>query len=448
MGDPKVTEQFSPAFSFGEPNRSVFIAEDEALIKDIDGTVLLSGNAEVRLDLLPRPRIHVYVTNKKELGFGIGNNAKILELTNHRCKIKGFTTTVNPSTSNGISLVWSPYSEPIIGVGNDTTEIQYVVFHLFNFKNILGTSRSWEQGDMASPSIEHVTLKADNWVVELKSLTESESNSKKLKKEGGCRLMHIGLLKKVDHTSFLGKEATEMLNALRYFFSFAKGAWCEPVCAVGFDFSGNRVWESWSSPTESSFSQLSWFDEHHSEQLEDLFPGFMRCWFDEDLNDTFHKVIYWYLNANNSKVDVGIILTQAALERLSFEYVVNVYKLKKAEIFTRLPAVDKIRSLFSNLDMDIPASITEHTPELKKLAEDFRWKDDALSAIILVRNSLVHPAKKYRGKFKSAMYYDTRNLGLWYLELSLLKLCEYSGTYFNRLTSEWIGQVENVPWKN
>lgn len=42
-------------------------------------------------------------------------------------------------------------------------------------------------------------------------------------------------------------------------------------------------------------------------------------------------------------------------------------------------------------------------------------------------------------------YYDTWNLGLWYLELSLLKLCGYSETYYNRIKRGWVGGVEEVP---
>jgi len=64
------------------------------------------------------------------------------------------------------------------------------------------------------------------------------------------RLTHIGGIKKADGTAFSGKDAHECLKALRFFLSFAKGGWCEPICAAGFDVSGSRVWESWSSPKE------------------------------------------------------------------------------------------------------------------------------------------------------------------------------------------------------
>ncbi len=124
----------------------------------------------------------------------------------------------------------------------------------------------------------------------------------------------------MDNTKFSDKEAKDQLNALHSFFSFVKGFSCRPICAVGYDSSGNPIWEGWSAPTEStfssSFSSISWFDRMHSDQMEKLFLGFMKCWFKERWNDTFQKVIYWYYNANTSKKDAGIILAQTALERL------------------------------------------------------------------------------------------------------------------------------------
>ena len=61
--------------------------------------------------------------------------------------------------SKGILIIFSPPSEPIVGIGNDDTQMQYVVFHLFNFKKICANKRKY---------CEDVHLEADNWVVELK----------------------------------------------------------------------------------------------------------------------------------------------------------------------------------------------------------------------------------------------------------------------------------------
>lgn len=448
MADSEKIDDLIPAFQFGEPNKSVRIAEDEARIKDKNGKVLGCGIAEVRLDLLPKPWIHVHVTFQEELDTikklmltKSLMSAEVLELKNHELQIKG-----TPKTIRGSSIVWFPYSYSIIGVGNDSTEIHHLVFHLFNFKKIFGTSQSVEKRGTKHHSIKHVNLEANNWIVELRSLAESEDNFNKLEDEGGYGLTHIGSLKKIDQTPFSGKDATDMLNMLSFFFSFAKGAWCKPICAIGFDSLGNRVWESWSSPTELWFSPQSWFDELNPKQIEDLFPCFLNRLTNENWLDAFNEVIYWYFSANNSSMTIqpepGIILTQTALERLSFEYAVKERRLIEAGGFKDLRASDKFRLLFSSLD--IPIEISGNTPELKKLAKQFNWLDTP-HAMTEIRNSLVHPEHKRRGQFNSALF-ETWNLSLWYLELALLRLCGYSGTYRNRLSAEWVGQVEDVPW--
>lgn len=214
---------------------------------------------------------------------------------------------------------------------------------------------------------------------------------------------------------------------------------------MGFDETNHRVWEQWSSPREAWHRPFSWFDTQNTEQLTVLFTDFMKMWANDDWQRAFMEIIYWYLNANFSPrgIDAGIILTQAALERLSYEYAVNDKRLVSADGFKSLRASDKFRLLFSSLKipLDIPP-----TSELKNLAQNQKmpWID-APHALTEIRNSLIHPEHKKRGQFDSA-YFEAWNLGLWYLEMGILAICRYNGAYGNRLKLDRRGQVENVPW--
>jgi hypothetical protein len=151
------------------------------------------------------------------------------------------------------------------------------------------------------------------------------------------------------------------------------------------------------------------------------------------------------LNANFSSrgIDAGIILTQAAIERLSYEYSVKDKRILTVKGFKDLWASDKFRLLFSSvkIPLDIPGEISK----LQRLACNMNWLD-APHALTEVRNSLVHPEHKHRGQF-GTVYSEAWNLGLWYLEMGILAICGYSGTYGNRLKQRWVGQVEDVPWK-
>ena len=442
--------KLEPAFDFFTGESSFLLYQGRADVCIDQNTYI--GDGEVRLDLLPQANIRLYgylegVPAKDILDTSVGQKV-ISSFSINGYQVEGFRLSGGGDiNSQEYNIKWRSKSETINGVGDESTQMIWLVFHLFNFVDLIGTRRSTEQNGTERHAIEHVDLVCDEWKVELKSLLSTQVNFNILQEEGGYRLTHIGGIQKANGTPFSGKNADECLLALRFFLSFAKGSWCNPICAVGFDVSGNRIWESWSSPKEPWHASLSWFDPHNGSQLEMLFPYFMKEWANDDWREALHEAIYWYLNANFSSrgIDAGIILTQAAIERLSYEYAVKDKRLLTAKGFKDLWASDKFRLLFSSLEipLDIPGGI----PELQRLAADGRlnWLD-APHALTDARNSLVHPEHKRRGQFGSA-YYEAWNLGLWFLELGILAICGYSGTYGNRLKQRWVGQVEDVPWK-
>lgn len=439
--------KLEPAFDFTASESSVLIHQCQAEVCIGENTY--TGDAEVRLELLPRASIYLYgyfqgVPAQDALGASIGQT-KISSFSINGRQIKGFRLSSGGDiNSQEYNLKWCPESEPINGVGDESTQMVKIIFHLFNFVDLFGNRRSMEQCGTKKHGIHHVDLTCDEWKIELKSLPSTSDKIKILKEKGGHQLTHVGGIERPDGTPFSGKDAHECLKALRFFLSFAKGGCCEPVCAVGFDASGNHVWESWSSPREPWRAPLAWFDPHNSIQLTTLFPIFMGRWENESWCEALKEIIYWYQNANHSSrgIDAGIILTQAAIERLSYEYSVKDKRLLTVNGFKDLWASDKFRLLFSSFG--IPLEIPKETPVMEKLAQKFNWLD-APHALTEIRNSLVHPEHKKRGQLDS-VYYETWNLGLWYLEMGILTICGYSGTYANRLKQRWVGQVEDVPW--
>jgi hypothetical protein len=68
-----------------------------------------------------------------------------------------------------------------------------------------------------------------------------------------------------------------------------------------------------------------------------------------------------------------------------------------------------------------------------------------------IRNSITHSAPENRQTFlntSNTARVEAQVIGLWYLELILLRLFNYQGHYFNRsrLGNINIGDVEQVPW--
>jgi len=443
-----------PFYQFSQPNEETLLAEGRATVKVSDK--VYTGDGKVYLRLLPRPRIEIRIglhnTDFTCVAHFIDDAREGSVQLECRNVISGFATQVTWSSEKGTTLVWVPKQEPVGALGDDNTHIRTVDFHLFNFENIIGTSRSIKTvGNTQYAIIEHLNLTYEDWQVKLCSLPSTRETFKILKEQGGFGLTHVGRFEKADRSPFSGKEAKELLDALRFFFSFAKGMWCGPVCAVGFDDSKTPVWELWSSPDTPWRSSSSWFDPHHCEQLVKLFPAFMKKWKDEGWREALREAIYWYLRANDSSlgiaVAVGIILAQAAIERLSYELAVKERRLLSSNAFKSIPASDKFRLLFSSLGIpiDLPHETGDELRRLKELKEEMNWLD-APHALTEIRNSLVHPDHKHHGKFRDA-HYEAWNLGLWYLELSILGICGYAGTYGNRLRRRWVGEIEEVPWE-
>jgi hypothetical protein len=441
-------QEIKPLFDFSTNKSSILIHQSQAAISINQNTYI--GNSEVKLELLPQANVYFY-------GYFQGVPIQdAMDVFNRHTDINSFSingrqfegfllSSGGNADSKEFNIKWCPKSDPICGVGDESTKMSSLVFHLFNFVDLLGSRHSVQQNGTTMHRIEHVDLRCDQWHVELKSLTSTQEEIKNLKEEGGYRLTHVGGITRADNALFSGKDAQECLRALRFFLSFAKGGWCEPICVVGFDESGNRVWESWSSPMDPWHAPLSWFDPHTDSQLTTLFPTFMKKWGNGDWREALEEVIYWYLNANfpHRGIDASIILTQAAIERLSYEYAVKDKSLLLLNGFKDLWASDKFRLLFSSLR--IPLEIPKETPEIAKFAKDFNWLD-APHALTEIRNSLIHPEHKRRGQLNS-VYYEAWNLGLWYLAMGLLAVCDYAETYGNRLNSKrWVGQVEKVPW--
>ncbi|MHC4686030.1 MAG: hypothetical protein ACYTEW_17190, partial [Planctomycetota bacterium] len=111
--------------------------------------------------------------------------------------------------------------------------------------------------------------------------------------------------------------------------------------------------------------------------------------------------------------------------------------------FKDLKASDKFRLLLGSLD--IPLQIPTDLKDLKVLARNHKWVD-AAQALSEIRNNIVHPIKKFEFQPRHALYQGW-NLGLWYVELVLLRLFDYRGEYSNRLTPDKLwGKLEMVPW--
>ncbi|SLN74180.1 hypothetical protein OCH7691_03706 [Oceanibacterium hippocampi] len=285
-------------------------------------------------------------------------------------------------------------------------------------------------------------LKYEQWQVELQTLPHAKDLTKQLDAEGGYAITHVGRLTRQDGRSFRISHGDRVLADLHYFLSFARGLSTTPVLPVGFDAAGSRIFEEWGMRLVTAWEpRRSWFDTMHGQCLADLYPGFMDLLRDADLGDSVRTALYWYLRSNRAGegagVDSGVILSQAALERLASAYLP----------FSRLPTVgsvhERLRRAFKH--MKLPVAIPNEMRAIAKGKRNKDWKD-LPQALTKVRNELTHPQARLKVKLGDVVA-DVWDIAQWYVELSILRLCGYNGVYSNRLRARWVGQVEEVPWQ-
>ena len=95
-------------------------------------------------------------------------------------------------------------------------------------------------------------------------------------------------------------------------------------------------------------------------------------------------------------------------------------------------------------EAEIPVMIPSELQKLKELANSMTFRHGP-HTLGMMRKDLIHSQMKFETP-RGDIYFQARELGLWYVELLLLRIFDYRGNHGNRLSQEWRGEVELVPW--
>ena len=233
------------------------------------------------------------------------------------------------------------------------------------------------------------------------------------------------------------------LFLLRQFLSFVWGRYVGIALAEGYDTSGQLAFAHWGTMTFDARVPGArpghWFAPGHAEVMQDIIPGYWRKCRDPHWRDVIEWAIYWWLSANHlgQRSETSILASQAALEGLALKILTE--SGWSITSFEKLKAFEKITELMKTIKgpLPVPSGLTE----LASFATKKRV--DGPRAFVQVRDALVHPAK--HGEDRVA--FEASQLGMWYLELSLLFLFGFEGQYRNRTVFDapfWL--TERVPW--
>ncbi|HEX2211449.1 MAG TPA: hypothetical protein VHG93_27435 [Longimicrobium sp.] len=407
--------------------------------------VSINGNvcdADVSLRMLPEPAIVI----RGEFATDISNyltfndDVATLTLMDRGLDIPILLTSRN-FHSNQCAFTARPVERIILG--NLDQEAVRVEFEVLNFPELRKRGPQSE-GDA------DVELRAGEWVIYLRTKSDAGSSIRGLKESGGFASTICGTLCKADGGGFVYSAASEVLTGCYNFLSFSRGFWTAIVLPVAYDRAGSKVWEEWAMRDSTSWRGIeSWLPSFGAETImAEVFPGFWKYWNDPGWKESIELAIYWYVGSNKgeSGAEGSIILTQTALELLSWMVLVKDRRVLDAAAFTpgKLSGADKIRLLLHTLDIPLP--LPSGLVELDKVRRGRNWTDGP-AAFVGLRNSMVHPGDhKIFITAPGRARADAMELGQWYIELALLRLFGYVGEYSSRVAERNQG-VQRVPWE-
>lgn len=444
---PRLAEDVAliePLFWVPKPGGSIELARDVISLEA--GDFKAEGEGIARLATAPDNQVVITAMLRTDtmawLRWGDDRRDFLLRFGPTGRPAKVFCTRSSTTDAGNVSLDLILQTGAVSRFRDARIRLVSVLVHVMNFPHFFGRSDFQHiDGNGGRTRLGRILMTDSVWSVELQEHLGTRKIVDKLKSEGGNAITHVARINRTDGKSFSIKQAEALIYKLHQFLSFARGHWTPLFGATGFNARGEKVFEQWGNQFSTPWMPRSgWFDVHHAECLEDLFQDFMRVRDSHANGPALSKALYWFVRSNGGGSRVGtdgaLILSQAALEGLA------VTSLAAAGLPSAGTAADRIRRMCSNLKVPIriPA-------ELRYLSSGRRKKQwvDGPEALAKIRNDLVHAKRRTTFPIGPAVP-ETWCLAQWYLELTMLALCGYTGVYSNRLAARWVGEVESVPW--
>lgn len=421
--------------------------------------------ARAELQLLPRPGLALVADDTP---FRLSSVEEPWTLVQPRTSGELFDVTPQPSPSSPPEDKLRQFLEPFEGTGHETVSRQStadareptrwnLVFlprrapivverrreaarrlevEILNFPVFGGDATKAVQLPGGFCRIGHLAVEAAPWRIEFSERPGLSGVRAELNASRGFAPTHEARIDRADRGPIEQEEALRLLEALDRFLSFARGVGCSTAVVRALSENDAVVWEQWGCRRVAAWRPEpdSWFDPMHGQTLAEALRRFLDIWqFCSDKRAALREAIYWYVAGHweSSRVDGGLILLQAAMERIAHTF----YRPKCRKGKERETSAQWLRKA---LDC---AGIPLETPAGLDTLRTFADGKDAVWAVTEARNNAVHPRKDAGAE--GLLYWEAWTLGRWFVELMVLNAIGYQGCYSNRLRQ---GRVERVPW--
>lgn len=334
--------------------------------------------------------------------------------------------------------------------GDKSISVTMVRFAIPNLRSFNGdvTKESIETGNRISRT--RITLENEEYLIVIDKRYKYEEFRESLKNKGGYILLYSGeLIKKKGNLRL--EELNDLFRCFSIFLWFLNGRRCSPLFIQGV-FEDEVIWTEYSRNHVDQFkSVISWPLRHDIEGLNELWQEFYRIWKTNDGKDFLISAIHWYVEANSNSgyVEGSLIMAQTALELIYNWLLIEKKQLLTGRDAENISASNKIRLLLSHLN--VGPEVPDAFPSLKQLLDNVTV--GAPEVFVKIRNAIVHSQESKRrelARMPDEVKYEALQLGIWYIELSLLYILKFDGKYSDRSSVGFSSLAPDevfVPWK-
>lgn len=411
-----------------EPNSLIRIFKGNFELINIENeTEKIDVSGEIYFDWFPNygcffsGTIHNYDFDKY-----LQNLGKTYKTIINKAEI-GNALIINTTTSIGSdsSQIKGKFFNKII-IGEIEQSIDLVSFSIPNLKSISGEIVKKITISHKRTSCSRIKLENNEWTITIDKDLEYNRLEQELKSIGGYNILYSGNIIKTDNTKFSYLETNEIISCLDVFLSFINGRKLSCLFTMGFN-EDCKIWTDYNSKRVETYKDVKTFLFYRNiVSLNLMWKEFSTIWQSASGKNFLTSIIHWYTESNNQAglIEGSIIMAQAGLEELYYWTSTNKKHPDKTP--------NKFRELIKYLNL-VDSEILSNYKSLEFFAENHiknpNYRD--ISGIITtIRNNIVHPIENV--KISVETKHEAWQLCLWLIEITLLKILNHQGLYFDR----------------
>ncbi len=255
-----------------------------------------------------------------------------------------------------------------------------------------------------------------------------------LGQNGGFQFLSSGKIKTINGNLLQFKDLESSFEKLFQFLLFLNTRKSSPLIIYGFK-NEKIVWKHIQTSECDQYNYYNgWVLKYDELGLSKIWDKLCNLWTNKNDRDSLKIILKWYNEANkqNISLESGILLIQNALELLFNWLISEKFMYVSSSDANGISASAKIGILLSKYQLE--PVIPKELNELIKYSKAFNFNNGP-ETITHVRNCIVHSNSKkidHLQKLSELAKQEALNMGLWYVEIILLKLLEYEGEYHNR----------------